>query len=472
MALKPVYYCRSSALRSSQNSLQSSVANSQRPASAYYPPPVSVATSRPNLHQSIPNLKSPPSNQRLQTEENRAGSYPSVNQHHPHPNYPGQNYPTYHPDGRNYNPNPQFSANSYPSPTHQTPVYPNNVPPHVHSNGQRQEEGRYNNVGGGGGLIREDLARQSQNSRHDEVMRYLSNNNPRLDQARLHDDLSRQNEMRSSKSEDMLKNPVNHHNNDMMRYASSGNIRTHESSKVEIPLYRMKEDEDELRQMRPQKPVDNVEGRKRPNRLVGPYPQQPNQAYQHPPNNYYQQQQQYYNQNNPAYNYNMQMAQNTQSMQNLNLNQAYQQNYPNYHHANQYYPNSPTSPTYKSPPIAPKPAKKMEEPPELPPTNTHPLYSASTHDPPKMAFYPTSSGPGGKTPRDPWAREEQERQAEVRREASRQWQEEQIRQLLMVPHRTCQQEEQLRVLQLEREFQRRALEESEQDDDDTEKVGH
>lgn len=87
-----------------------------------------------------------------------------------------------------------------------------------------------------------------------------------------------------------------------------------------------------------------------------------------------------------------------------------------------------------------------------------------------MAFYPT--GPvSGKTPRDPWAREEQERQAEIRREQARQWQEQQIRELLSLPHRTSQQEEQLRVLQLEREFQRRALEAAEQDDDDTEKVG-
>lgn len=70
--------------------------------------------------------------------------------------------------------------------------------------------------------------------------------------------------------------------------------------------------------------------------------------------------------------------------------------------------------------------------------------------------------------RDPWAREEQERQAEVRREQARQWQEHQIRELLSLSHRTSQQDEQLRVLQLEREFQRRALEEAEQDDEDTE----
>lgn len=88
-----------------------------------------------------------------------------------------------------------------------------------------------------------------------------------------------------------------------------------------------------------------------------------------------------------------------------------------------------------------------------------------------MAFYPGGMAPSKtQTPRDPWAREEQERQAEVRREQARQWQEQQIRELLSLAHRTPQQEEQLRVLQLEREFQRRAMEEADQDDDDTEKV--
>jgi hypothetical protein len=488
---------RTSALRSSQNSLQSSVVNSQRPASAYYPPAMTVNASRSNLHQSIPNLKSPPSTQRLHGDDNRSGSYPSVNQHHPQ-TYPSQNYPNtnYHPRpeevSRTYNTPPYQGQtikepnNSYAVPPHSnTQNYPNNVQ-HVHSNGQRQEDSRYNNVGGG--LLREDIVRQSQNSRHEEIMRYLSNNNARIsEQNRVQEDLSRQGEMRVSKSDDMLKHPVNHQTNDMMRYASSGNIRAHESSKVEIPLYRMKDEEEvDLRMannVRSQKLVDSTDmlNRKKHGRMAGPsHQQQQSQAYQHSPTNpnYYQHQQYYGQHNNSPYppNYNMQMAQNTQSMQNLNLNQQYSQaNYSNYHQQNQYYPapagqiNTPTSPTYKSPPIAPKPAKKAEDPPELPPTNTHPLYSASSQDPPKMAFYPTSAVQSSKTPRDPWAREEQERQAEARREASRQWQEQQIRELLSLPQRTPQQEEQLRVLQLEREFQRRAMEAAEQDDEDTEK---
>lgn len=66
---------RTSALRSSQNSLHSSViSTSQRPSSAYYPP-TSATNPRPNnLHQSIPNLKNPPSTHRLTSEEGLGGA--------------------------------------------------------------------------------------------------------------------------------------------------------------------------------------------------------------------------------------------------------------------------------------------------------------------------------------------------------------------------------------------------------------
>ncbi|XP_049822750.1 afadin isoform X1 [Aethina tumida] len=472
---------RTSALRSSQNSLQSSVANSQRPSSAYYPPPVAPNASRSNLHQSIPNLKSPPATHRLHNDDARSGSYPSVNHnqnygqnyntyHGGNSAYMNQNYPNYHGKNEDKPPfSPQYAMqnNSYPSPTTpSTPNYTNNVqqPLHINANGQRQEDTRYSNTGGG--LLREDVFRQSQNSRHEELMRYPSANNVRISEAqiqqsRVSDDMNRQNEMRTSKSEDMLK----HHalnQGDMMRYASSGNIRQ-DTTKMMT---------NEERQMRGQAKMAEMgeEVRRRQNRLVSPnYPQSP----QHMPNspNYYaaQQQTQYFNQQG----YGAQMAQNAQSMQNLSLSQGYQQNYqvsPNASYQQQYPANTPTSPTYKSPPVAPKPSgRKADEPPELPPVSTHPLYSASSQDPPKMAFYPAGGVSNSKTPRDPWAREEQERQQEARREAARQWQEQQIRELLSLPYRTTQQEEQLRVLQLEREFQRRAMEEAEQDDDDTEK---
>lgn len=211
------------------------------------------------------------------------------------------------------------------------------------------------------------------------------------------------------------------------------------------------------------------EVRRRQNRILSPSHQQ----FQTPPstNNYYQ----HHNQSHGSYantgsNYTQthnQILQNTQSLQNLNLNQN-QQHYqqhsvtsPNYYYSHQS--NTPTSPNYpKSPPVAPKPTKKLEEPPELPPTSTHPLYS---QDPPKLPYLLNNN----KVAKDPWAREEQERQAEARREQARLWQEQQIRELMTIPNRTPQQEEQLRVLQLEREFQRRA-QEAELDDEDTEKV--
>lgn len=51
--------------------------------------------------------------------------------------------------------------------------YPSNVqqPLHINPNSRQddRQEIRYNNVGGG--LLREDVFRQSQNSRHDEMMR-------------------------------------------------------------------------------------------------------------------------------------------------------------------------------------------------------------------------------------------------------------------------------------------------------------
>lgn len=481
---------RSSTLRSSQNSLQSSV-NSQRPSSAYYPPTMQSAPSRSNLHQSIPNLKSPPSTHRLHNEDNRSGSYPAINsqQQQPQQIY-GPNYNT--PNGTNntnygnntnyYQSSYQNSAGSHPSPTGNY-NNANNIsqPLHINANGQnglRQEEMRYNSntmPGNGinGGLLREDVFRQSQNSQRlqhgDEILRYPSANNIRMQEAQVqdlrNDPLSRHTDMRTSKSEDMLKQHQ-HHTENIMRYASTSNIRSHELNN------RLSTEE---RVMRGQAKMVEMgeELRRRQNRLMNPQYNQ-NQGYP----NYYPQQQsgQYYQQQQQS----LQNA--TQSMQNLNLNyqSGYQQHplSPNYFQsqarANKLtedinLQNSPTSPTYKQPPIAPKPARKPDDPPEPPPTSTHPLYSASSQDPPKMAFYPTGMTSSNKTLRDPWQREEQERQQEARREAARQWQEQQIRELSALPYRTQQQDEQLRVLQLEREFQRRALEASENDDEDTEK---
>lgn len=548
---------RSSALRSSQNSLQSSITGPQRPSSAYYPPSAVPAVARSNLHQSIPNLKSP-STQRIQNEDARSGSYPSVNQQYPQ-NYGGNMANAVYGERQNINYNPQQhqaylqghyarqqeesagrqysggpylgqkiaesvpytgqkisesgpyvgqkvaesgpyvgqklteggpyagqkindvgsytgqkinEAGPYHSPVHSATYGTNQQPLQVHTNGQRHEQ-HYN------------MQQHSQVTRGEEMMRYPSSNNIRIAEAQIQqnkvqDELNRQNEMRMSKSEDMLRQYTNNHN-EILRYASSGNVRSQESNRVDLKQnIEDRSQKEEMRNARGQAKMAEMseEVRRRQNRNY--YQQQSAFPVQGNPN-YYQQQQQYYNQHQPQYpnpqsNYNpnvqAQILQNTQSMQNLTLTQ---QTYPNHHpqQNNPYYQQNPANPNFqKTPPVAPKPVRKVEEPPELPPTSTHPLYSASSQDPPKMALYPNNNGNNvsSKPPRDPWAREEQERQAEVRREQARQWQEQQIRELLSLGNRTQQQEEQLRVLQLEREFQRRALEAAEQDDEDTEKV--
>ncbi|XP_072396641.1 afadin isoform X2 [Diabrotica undecimpunctata] len=480
---------RTSALRSSQNSLHSSIANSQRPSSAYYPPASSI-TSRPNnLHQSIPNLKNPPNMYRLQNEEtSRTGSFPNV-QHSPNyfPAYSKNSYPSPEDTKVPYNNTYMGQNQSYPSPTNSsTQGYPNSVqqPLHINHNlrqEERNQDVRYNN---GGLLLREDVFRQSQN-RHEEMMRYPSQGNIRISEAQIQNsDLSRYNEMRSSKSEDLLKQHAQP--SELTRYASSGNIR--ESKQTDLP--HLRHNQEQLTQHRLSSEDRNARGtaklaemsdeiRRRQNTQRVQHPQQPSQQ-----TTYYQQQQlqqqqqqqlqqqqqqqlqqqqlQQQQQNQQHYYNHHAMAQTTQSMQNLSIN-------PQYVHQ-PYGQTNPLSPSYnKIPLVAPKPLRKDEVPPELPPSSTHPLYLASSQDPPKMAFYPTSGPSSSKPTRDPWAREEQERQQEARREAARQWQEQQIRDLLALPYRTVQQEEQLRVLQLEREFQRRAMEAAEEGDEDTEK---
>ncbi|CAH1973561.1 unnamed protein product [Acanthoscelides obtectus] len=459
---------RTSVLRSSQNSLHSSVANSgqQRPASAYYPPaPASAAISRPpgvgnHLHQSIPNLKSPPSTHRLHGDEQvgRTGSYPNVQGYYTATST-GAPYQRHYAteDGKMpfYG---NHTGQSYPSPTHNGGYGNNGLQQPLHINPSiRQEEVRYSNTGGG--LLREDVFRQSERLRHEEMMsRYPSQ--PAIHTSRLADLPTDRlpSEIRPSKSDDALKH---HAIGEISRYASSGNV-----AKVDGPLVTRAVQEDRHLRGAAKLAEMSEEVRRRQNRVQ--YNQQ---------RDYYQQQY-----------YNHMMSQNAQSMQNLSINphptfnhtpqQQYSPQQSSYSSQQNSYPpqqnsyQNPLSPTYKTPPVAPKPHHKKDDVPEPPPTSTHPLYSASLQDPPKMAFYPTAiPGTSNKPPaRDPWAREEQERQQEVRREAARQWQEQQIRELAALPRRTPQQEEQLRVLQLEKEFQRRAaMEAAELDDDDTEK---
>ncbi|XP_063706999.1 afadin isoform X3 [Culicoides brevitarsis] len=119
--------------------------------------------------------------------------------------------------------------------------------------------------------------------------------------------------------------------------------------------------------------------------------------------------------------------------------------------------------------------EKVDTPP-LPPTSTHPLYKASAqqnfnyvasnNEPPKVTLYSNqmlhqatnnkqiipSSG-------SPWEREEREKEQELRREQIRFWREQQITELSNICTRNHQQEEQLKTLLLEREFEKRAIEE-------------
>ncbi|KMQ96158.1 afadin-like isoform x10 protein [Lasius niger] len=122
-----------------------------------------------------------------------------------------------------------------------------------------------------------------------------------------------------------------------------------------------------------------------------------------------------------------------------------------------------------------------ESPPPPPPsTSTHPLYkqadtryTASMQDPPRGSYYPAGGINAMQQPRqyqysatNPWQREEREKEQARRREAARQWRDQQIAELSASTHRTQQQEEQLRALQLERDFQKRAEEAANQDDDE------
>ncbi|XP_018047777.1 PREDICTED: afadin isoform X3 [Atta colombica] len=133
------------------------------------------------------------------------------------------------------------------------------------------------------------------------------------------------------------------------------------------------------------------------------------------------------------------------------------------------------------PALPPEDTFSNESPPPPPPsTSTHPLYkqadmryTASMQDPPRGSYYPVGGISAMQQPRqyqysatNPWQREEREKEQARRREAARQWRDQQIAELSALTHRTQQQEEQLRALQLERDFQKRAEEIANQDDDE------
>lgn len=229
----------------------------QRPASAYYPPTAGSATRPTNLHQSIPNLKSPPSVHRLQNDDARSGSYPSVNtrteERPAHYNYQGQRIQNEEQKHQHY-PGTVMSP-QYGQPTnYQTPIAQQNQAyppgsPHQMPNGQRGHDELIrqmsNDIRYQQNLMRDDAFRQSQQGRleeirmnngnqlrNEEMMRYASSNNIKNDnQGRIIDemrqgkmsneDIVRNSEivrtgdaMRTSKSEDMIRQ---HTREEMMR---------------------------------------------------------------------------------------------------------------------------------------------------------------------------------------------------------------------------------------------------------------
>lgn len=142
--------------------------------------------------------------------------------------------------------------------------------------------------------------------------------------------------------------------------------------------------------------------------------------------------------------------------------------------------NSQISPIKQLPPTAPKPQTirqtqlyKEELSPPLPPTATHPLFTPTTGTQnPAMNQNVNTFGSSTQPQKqfhgsNPWEREEREKEQQLRREHVRHWRDLQISELSAQPHRTPIQEEQLKALVLERDFERRAQEPEDQDDNNS-----
>ncbi|XP_039748543.1 afadin isoform X2 [Pararge aegeria] len=139
-----------------------------------------------------------------------------------------------------------------------------------------------------------------------------------------------------------------------------------------------------------------------------------------------------------------------------------------------WHPPGPPSPQRSQPPVAPKPMSEavrrsdaeMEE--YLHQSQNHTIagapdderYLASASEPPAVSVYPVGGAAGERArppAHNPWQREERERQAEARRVAARARRDAAIAQLVSLGNsRTAVQNQQLRALQLERDFERRA----------------
>lgn len=103
----------------------------------------------------------------------------------------------------------------------------------------------------------------------------------------------------------------------------------------------------------------------------------------------------------------------------------------------------------------------------MPSSQQNSTLSYSAADAPKAGFYPNQQHPHAKnSSSNPWEREEREKEVELRREQMRHWRDQQIVELSLLPSRSPQQEEQLKTLVLERDFERRAQEEENEEEND------
>lgn len=141
--------------------------------------------------------------------------------------------------------------------------------------------------------------------------------------------------------------------------------------------------------------------------------------------------------------------------------------------------NSPMSPVKQLPPTAPKPQMNRQPPqfnkeevsPPLPPSATHPLFKNVNEQAKATGNYYSGAStlpPPKSFGTNPWEREEREKEHEMRREHARQWREYQIIELTNLQHRSQAQDEQLKTLILERDFERMAEEQEDlEDENDT-----
>lgn len=106
-----------------------------------------------------------------------------------------------------------------------------------------------------------------------------------------------------------------------------------------------------------------------------------------------------------------------------------------------------------------------------PPQQQNPATLSYNNDAPKVGFYQQQQQhqqqqQSKNSSSNPWEREEREKENEVKREQMRHWRDQQIVELSLLPSRSPQQEEHLKTLVLERDFERRAQEDENEEEND------